>query len=233
MEGNHGYGNDWGYGDGYCGSSGYGGGDSYDGYSNGYSGSYGRSYGGNGNGYSGGDGYGSSYDGNSNGYSGYSTAGIKSINGMPVHSIDGIYTAISTVIGNVAKGYAFGEYYILEPCYIVKGGGYFAHGKTVREANSALQRKIMDNMPIDDRISLFFEHFETGKKYKAQEFYDWHGRLTGSCEFGRDEFIKRHGISLDDDMTVDRFIELTLNDYGGGVIKRLKEKREENKNGLQ
>lgn len=96
-----------------------------------------------------------------------------------------------------------------------------------------VRRKIMDNMPVDEKITLFLEHFEADKKYKAQEFYDWHGRLTGSCEFGRKEFIKRHGISLEDDMTVDRFIELTLNDYGGDIISKVKEKREENKHGLQ
>ena len=40
----------------------------------------------------------------------------------------------------------------------------------------------------------------------------------------RNEFIKRHNIKLDEMMTVKRFIELTENDYGGEVIRQLKER---------
>lgn len=71
---------------------------------------------------------------------------------------------------------------------------------------------------------LFLSEIKQDKEYKASVFYDWHHRLTGSCEFGRNEFIKHHNISLDDMMSVKEFIELTENAFGGEVISQLKER---------
>ena len=51
-----------------------------------------------------------------------------------------------------------------------------------------------------------------------------HHYLTGSCEMGREAFVKRHGIDLDKTYTVEEFIELTEDDYGGEIIKNLKER---------
>ena len=65
---------------------------------------------------------------------------------------------------------------------------------------------------------------KTDKEYKAQIFYDWHHKLTGSCELGRNEFIKQHNINLDDVMTAEEFIKLTENAFGGEVIRQLKER---------
>ena len=110
---------------------------------------------------------------------------------------------------------------------MIKQDGYFAHGKTVREATHALQNKILLNTPIEERIDAFLSEIKTDKKYKAKVFYDWHHRLTGSCEFGRNEFIERYNISLDEMMTVKRFIELTKNDYGGEIIKELEDRLNE------
>ena len=82
--------------------------------------------------------------------------------------------------------------------------------------------KDMRSKPVEERIS------ETVKKYPdplAQipnsELFTMHHFLTGSCEFGRKQFCERHGISLDDSMTMEQFISLTINDYGGSVIKQL------------
>ena len=40
---------------------------------------------------------------------------------------------------------------------------------------------------------------------------------------GRNDFIKDNSLSLDDEYTVDEFIELTINSYDRDVIKQLKE----------
>lgn len=50
-------------------------------------------------------------------------------------------------------------------------------------------------------------------------------KLTGSCEMGRREFAKSHGYSLTEEelLTVEEFIELTKNSYGGSVIRKLRE----------
>ena len=50
-------------------------------------------------------------------------------------------------------------------------------------------------------------------------------KLTGSCEMGRREFAKSHGYSMKEDelLTVEEFIELTKDSYGGSVIRKLRE----------
>ena len=209
-------------------SDGYGYGYDYDisnGDGNGYG--YGYSYG---NGYNNvyGDGIGFGYgNGKGNGFGfGYGNDagyGIKQINNISIIEIDGIPTAIKHVKGNVAKGYIFKNFQLI-PCYVVNQDNYFAHGKTVRDAVRALKDKISLNTSIEERINAFLSEIKIDKEYKARVFYEWHHRLTGSCEFGRNEFIERYNISLDEMMTVKRFIELTENDYAGEVIRQLKER---------
>lgn len=210
-----GYGDGKGYSNGYGNSDGDGYGDGYN-YSNGY---------GDGNGYGNGKGRGNGY-GNSYGI-GYGTGysrGIKNINGHNVYNVDNISTIFIHIRGNVAKGYILENNVILKPCFIVKGNGYFAHGETLREAQSALEEKILDNMDLEEKIELFKEKFlDVNKKYAVKDFYQWHHILTGSCEMGRKSFAKNHNIDIDNDvMTVKEFINLTENTYGGDIIRELK-----------
>nr|DAG76964.1 MAG TPA: hypothetical protein [Caudoviricetes sp.] len=196
--------------------------------SNGYGYGYGDGNGyssGDGNGYSNGYGYGY---GDGNGYSNSYGYGIKKINGMDVVKIDNIPTAIKKIRGNIAFGYVF-EKMQLKPCYVVKQDGLFAHGKTVKEAFAALQEKLFDNMTTDERINAFLKEIKSNTEYPAKTFYDWHHRLTGSCEFGRSQFIENHNIKLDQLMTVRDFIELTKNDYGGEIIKELEKRLNKSK----
>ena len=79
-------------------------------------------------------------------------------------------------------------------------------------------------MPVEKRIARFMaEHPDREKKYDAQDLFDWHGVLTGSCMMGRQQFCKEHGINVKkDSFTVKEFINLTLTAYGGSVIEQLK-----------
>ena len=80
----------------------------------------------------------------------------------------------------------------------------------------------------DERIAAFNEEFKPGIKYPAKQFFDWHGRLTGSCLFGREQFARDKGIDLENDMfTVAEFCEMTKDAYGGDVIRRLAEMAKE------
>ena len=162
--------------------------------------------------------------GNGNGY-GY---GIKSINGYDIYKVDDTPTIFTHIHGNIAKGYILEKNVVLKSCYIVKGDGYFAHGETLIEAQKALEAKIIDDMDIDEKISLFKEKFpNVNKKYAVKDFYHWHHNLTGSCEMGRKSFANSHNIDIDNDvMTVKEFIDLTENAYCGEIIKRLKEMTE-------
>ena len=210
-----------GYGSGYGSDSGSGSGRGV-GYGAGYSAGYGSGYGdGYGAGYS--AGYGSG-DGSGDGYGyGYGD-GISCFCGSHVYKIDKVETIITGVHGALAKGYILRKDLSLEPCYVVRGEGFFAHGETAEKANEALRKKIFGNMDEDEAIQKFCETFEPERKYPCLDFYEWHHYLTGSCEMGRKSFMKNHGITEHDTFTVREFIELTEDNYGGDVIKKLKEK---------
>ena len=211
------YGENYSYSDG-CGSGG--------GYDSGYS---------DGSGYGSGDGSGdgtdcgyglcrsNSHDSDSGfGYvCGYS---IKSFNSKIVYLIDNVETIISDIKGNLAKGFILNVDFSLSPCYICKGNGYFAHGETLKEAKESLRKKIFENMDTDETIEHFLSTFEKEKKYSARDFYEWHHYLTGSCEMGRKSFMQDRNITFGDMYTVDEFITLCENSYGGEIIKELKER---------
>lgn len=148
--------------------------------------------------------------------------GVKEINGISVHQIDSVPTVLYSIHGNAAKGAILRDDLTLEPCYIVKGGGKFAHGETLRDAMTALTDKLFDDMPEDERIAAFVEaHPEYRKAYPNRDLYDWHHRLTGSCEMGRNAFVSDKGLSMDAEMTVEQFVELTRNAYGSSTIRKL------------
>jgi hypothetical protein len=178
-------------------------------------------------GYGYGDGDGSGYgDGDGSGYGsgsgdGYGS-GIGQINGMTVHRVDNVPTIITSVKGNVAKGFILHSDLSITPCYVVKGNNLFAHGNDLHEAMNALTDKMFDDMPEEERIAEFIKaHPDKEKEYPNQDLFDWHHRLTGSCMAGRNAFVKDRGLTLDGETTVAEFIKLTENAYGGSTIKAL------------
>lgn len=213
-------------------SSGNGSGDGF-GYGSGYGQVYGCGDGsGDGSGY--GSGYGHGYGdgsgndsgagnsfGSGNGFGDCYSSGLKSINGKKIYMIDGIAITISHIHGNIAKGAIVNRDLTETPCYIVKEGKYFAHGKTLAEAHAAFQDKLFDKMSVEKRIAAFWACHKKGVKYPTKDFFEWHHKLTRSCLMGRQQFAKDHGVDLEGDMTVEEFIDLTKNSLGGDIIKRL------------
>ena len=178
---------------------------------------YGYDYG---SGYGDGDGDGDGYgDGNGDG-DGYGS-GIKSFCNNPIYLIDGIQTILSSIKGNIAKGFILQSDLTLKPCFVVKGKDLFAHGDTLKEALSALKEKMFNTMSVEDRIVKFKEHFDFTKKYVGTEFFSWHNILTGSCKTGRESFCKDREIDLTKKYTVQEFVVLTKDSYGGEIIKKL------------
>ena len=139
--------------------------------------------------------------------------------------IDGIPTMLGIVHGNIARGGVLLEDLTTKPCYVVKQGGVYAHGETLRAAMEALRDKLLEGMPLEERIEEFVKSHEWGKAYQSADYYDWHRKLTGSCEMGRSEFAAAHGYKLtaDEMLTVEEFIDLTKGSYGGDIIRRLRE----------
>ena len=165
-----------------------------------------------------GAGYGSGY--------GYGD-GIKSFEGRKVYLVDHVQTIITRVYKNIAKGFILNKDLTLESCYIAKGHNMFAHGTTSKKAIESLQAKIFDNLDTEDAIEEFRKKFKKNKKYKGKQFYEWHHILTGSCTMGRDNFVKNNQIDLEKEFSVIEFIELCKNDYGGSIIRELKQYYEE------
>ena len=145
------------------------------------------------------------------------------LNGQSIYRIDDTPTIITSVHGNVAKGYIVQSDLTLTPCFIVKGNNLFAHGDTLRDAMQALTDKMFEDMPEEERIAEFVKaHPDKDKAYHNKDLFDWHNRLTGSCMAGRTAFVKDRGLTLDGETTVTEFIEMTENAYGGSTIKALK-----------
>ena len=170
-----------------------------------------------------GDGYGSG-SGSGSGYGYGSGDGIKNFNNDDVYEIDGVQTIIKSVKGNCAKGFILNNDLTLTPCFVVKAHNCFAHGETIKKAQEALENKLFEDMDVDEKINLFKEKFSLDKEYPVKDFYDWHNKLTGSCEMGRKAFAKDHDIDIESDvMTVVEFVNLTKNSFGGSIIQQLAE----------
>ena len=150
--------------------------------------------------------------------------GIKNFCNNEVYEIDGVQTIIKRLHGNCAKGFILRSDLTLTPCYIVKYNSYFTHGKTLKEAREAAFTKAMNDMPVEDRVAAFWKYHNRTDHYPVSDFFEWHNRLTGSCEMGRKEFAREHEIDLENgEITVDEFIKLTENAYGGEIIRKLKD----------
>ncbi len=136
--------------------------------------------------------------------------------------IDGIPTILRQIHGNVARGEILMSDLTLKACYVVKRDDLFAHGDTLEEAMSALMGKVLQNMPVEERVEKFLAEVKPGVEYPAKLFFDWHHNLTGSCEAGRRAFVENHGLDLEHGMyTLEEFLDLTKNDYGGSVIREV------------
>lgn len=147
--------------------------------------------------------------------------GIKSFNGQPVDMIDGVPTILTSIIGNVAKGFIVGPDFSLAPTFVCKQGNKFAHGETLHKAQEAMLEKLFNHMTTEERIEEFCKEFEPSVKRPAMDFFLWHHRLTGSCEQGRKEFARQHDVDIDnDEMTPEEFFKLTRDSYGGKIIRQ-------------
>lgn len=176
-----------------------------------------------------GDSYGSGYgygygevDGSGDG-SGYSNnIDIIMFNEEKIYWIDGVPTIIKNIKKQIAKGFILNEDLTLQPCYVAKIDNCYAHGDTIKEAVQQAREKTFELLPMDDRIKKFWDCHNLMDKYSARDLYEWHHILTGSCKMGRDKFIQNKNIDINNDMfTVDEFIEICKNDYGGNIINKL------------
>ena len=209
-----GYGDGSGYG--YGSGSGDGSGDG-DGYGSGYGSGYG--YGsGDGDGYGYGDGSGDgSGSGSGDGYGdGYTLLTVRE---QKVLYVDGIPCLPVSAHGDTMAVDIIDEQdWTLSRAYVARWQGEVAHGKTVRQAVEAAKNKYFARMDPGEKKRQLLDLFAEKGRLTVKELYAWHGRITGSCEFGRSRFQEEHGLKDDDTLSLEEFVELTRNDYGGDLI---------------
>lgn len=113
-----------------------------------------------------------------------------------------------------------------EIAYIVAYNGYQAHGKTPQDAAEAAKQKWEASRSVEERLEFVRQQFAEApdNRLSGHELYKIHGMLTGSCAFGRDNFVKTHGVNLDKKYSLKEFVDLVGADYGGQTVKRLLEK---------
>ena len=209
-----GYDNGYGYGDGDGEGHGYrdGSGDGSGGFAVSYGNGYDHGYG-DGFGYDDGSGYGSGM---------HYGDDVKSINGQVVYMIDVVPTIIKKIAYGVAVGVILNGDLTLTRCFVVKSGNTFAHGETIKKAQAALMSKLFEDMSEEDRIAEFWKVHNRTDKYNGRDLWEWHHRMTGSCEMGRNQFCADRGIDIDHtEWTVAEFVELCKDSYGGSIIKKL------------
>ena len=177
---------------------------------------------GSGSGSGSGDGSGSGYgDGSGSGYGDGYGDGIKYYNKHKVFKVDDIQTIITSIKGNIAKGFILLEDLTLERTYVAKGNNYFAHGETIKEALQSLEEKIFSDMDYDEKIEEFKNIFNKQDKYKGTEFFKWHNLLTGSCLQGRKAFVSNKELDLEKEYSVKEFLKIVKGAYGWSMLEKL------------
>ena len=238
----NGSGNGYGYGNGSGNGSGNGNGSGYgDGDGNGDGNGYGY-VDGSGNGNGSGDGYGSGSgdgygsgsgdgcgSGNGNGYGygygyGYGNGDgngikIKQFKGNKVYYVDDIPCIFKSVHENYASVEIIDVNSLeLKNAFIGKFENRFAHGETIREAIEDARSKYYQSLDFDEVKEKLLSEFKEKGKLTVKELYNWHGILTGSCRFGRTQFQTEHNLKDDDLLSLEEFVELTKNAFGGDRI---------------
>ncbi len=129
--------------------------------------------------------------------------------------------------GNVAQGYLLTPDYSLPKTYVFRHKGrkgmIFGMGSTLKRAYNDLQIKLLSEESVETRLEYFLRMFPRyyNTLYSVKDLFECHGWLTESCEGGRYEFMRDHDLTFDDEMTIDEFVRLTRDEFGGEIIERL------------
>lgn len=158
-------------------------------------------------------------------------------NGIPageheIFIIDSLPTILTSVKGNLAKGYILRRDMTCTPTYVAKGEDYFAHGTTPRDAYANLEEKILANMDIEEKIEKFKEAFPVTKttlpkKHSVETFRTWFKNLTGACAQGISTFMEDRGIKEDGKFTILEFFDTIEDAYAWNSLRDLAEEYRE------
>ncbi len=124
---------------------------------------------------------------------------------------NGILTKLISKRGNVYKTQRIGKD---ETVYVIKQDGLYAHGKTIKEAKDDLTFKIMRKNPEQ------FKGMDLNTKKTPQEWGKIYRAVTGSCQYGVNEFIKGQS-DLKKEYTLSEILDKTKNAYMGLRFKEI------------
>lgn len=180
---------------------------------------------GDGYGYGDGTGYGNGTGdgyGTGNGYGNGNGNGLKKINGRKVFYVDSIPCQPVEVHNIWAKVKIINiKDFTLKECFLAKYRGAISHGESVKTALRDAQEKYFSSFDFEDLKKKLLEEFSEKGSLTVAELFRWHGLLTGSCTFGRQQFQKENGLKDSDKLTLEQFVKLIKNAYGGEKIKEL------------
>lgn len=144
---------------------------------------------------------------------------IKQFKGRKVYYVDGIPCIFKSVHENYASVEVIDvNSFELKKAFLGKFENCFAHGETIREAIEDARSKYYQSLDFDEVKEKLLAEFKEKGKLTVKELYNWHGILTGSCRFGRTQFQTEHNLKDDDLLTLEEFVELTKNAFGGDRI---------------
>ena len=230
-----------GYGDGYGSGSGSGDGDGYgDGSGYGSGSGYGYSYGsgsgdgygdgsgygdgyGSGSGYGDGSGYGSGYgSGDGDGYGSGDKIFIQKYKEKDVYYVDGIPCVFVRVHEEWAEVEIISnDDFTTKKAFLAKFENTLAHGESIKEAMTDAMQKYYSSLDFKAVKKKLLNEFAKKKRLTVKELYSWHGVLTGSCRFGRDEFQRAHNLKDEDTLSLEEFVKLTGDAFGGDKVRSL------------
>lgn len=147
---------------------------------------------------------------------------IKKLMGNDVYYVDNIPCVFRSIKNNYAKVDIIDKktFQIDDKVYLAKYHNYFAHGDTLKSALSAAKDKFYSHNNFDTLKTILKNKFAKGK-LTGKELFKWHNYLTGSCEYGRNLFVKQHNIDLNKRYSLKEFVDICGEDYGGDKIKAL------------
>ena len=90
--------------------------------------------------------------------------------------------------------------------YVAERGEFTAHGKSIKEAVSDVEFKVLQSQDVKEHVKRVKEQgFITPNDYRL---------LTGACRYGTNRWLEENGYTWEDSMPIDVVIELTKGQYG-------------------
>lgn len=135
----------------------------------------------------------------------------------------GHLTHIEELCEEKAIGYYLGRTGRKVPLFAFKEDGYIGIGCSYAHAMDSLLSKKIEGTSLEERIQKFVESHSLDEKYTIKDFWEWHRYLTLSCYGGGERFKNEHNLNEDDLISVDEFVELVKEEFGGEIISKARD----------